>query len=74
MDEASKADHLTWCKGRALAYLYDGDLPNAVSSMISDLRKHPETEEMAGVFTISGLVACGSGNTNGVRRWIEGFH
>ncbi len=39
----TRAEHLTWCKGRALEYVAAGDLHNAVSSMTSDLNKHPAT-------------------------------
>ena len=38
-----RAEHLAWCKQRALEYLDQGDLANAVASMGSDLNKHPET-------------------------------
>jgi len=40
----SRAEHLAWCKERALQYVDSGDLNNAFASLISDLRKHPETE------------------------------
>jgi len=41
----TRAEHLAWCKERALAYVEQGDLNNAFASLISDLRKHPETED-----------------------------
>lgn len=41
--ETSRADHLAWCKARALQYLDAGDNDNAFASMMSDLGKHPET-------------------------------
>lgn len=40
----NRADHLQWCKDRAMEYVKSGDLPQAVTSMLSDLSKHPETE------------------------------
>jgi len=39
----SRAEHLTWAKERALAYL-PGDPNNAMASFVSDLNKHSETE------------------------------
>ena len=55
----TRADHLAWCKERALAYVDQGDLSNAFASLISDLRKHPETEhhaaaEIGMMLTITG--------------------
>jgi hypothetical protein len=54
----SRADHLAWCKQRALEYLDAGDRTNAIASMISDLRKHPELEDHAGIFLF--LTSAGS--------------
>lgn len=48
----TRAEHLAWCKGRALVELeYYGDNPNsyrnALASMASNLGKHPETKSVA---------------------------
>ena len=40
----SRVQHLEWAKARALEYVELGQLQYALESMISDLRKHPETE------------------------------
>ena len=40
----TRKEHLEWCKARALEYLDRGDIQNAVTSMMSDLGKHPGTE------------------------------
>ena len=40
----NRQEHLEWCKKRALEYVNMGDLSQAFASMLSDLRKHPETE------------------------------
>ena len=42
-EETTRAEHLAWCKRRAMEYVDAGDLSNAVASMGSDLSKHPET-------------------------------
>ena len=40
----TRAEHLQWCKDRALVYVDRGDLTEAFASLASDLGKHPETE------------------------------
>ena len=39
-----RAEHLQWCKDRALEYVNAGQLDQALTSILSDLGKHPETE------------------------------
>ena len=41
--DASRAEHLAWCKARALEYVDRGELNQALASFTSDLGKHPET-------------------------------
>lgn len=73
----TRNEHLAWAKKRALGYLARGDLGNAMSSMLSDLGKHPETKLKA-----SALPRIGSRAMNYVlmndhaamRRWIEEFN
>ncbi|MGO9450599.1 MAG: hypothetical protein ACLQDV_06055 [Candidatus Binataceae bacterium] len=36
----TRAEHLAWCKKRALEYLDRGDTVSAVSSMLGDLAEH----------------------------------
>lgn len=40
----TREEHLAWCKTRALEYVEKGDLPQALTSMGSDMSKHPETD------------------------------
>ena len=70
----TRDEHLAWCKRRALEYVDAGDLTNAVVSMGSELKKHPDTDNPA----LNGLVMIGmmyvtDGDKPAVRRWIEGF-
>jgi hypothetical protein len=67
-----RAEHLAWCKRRALEYLDDGDVVNAIASMSSDLGKHPGTETAAGLLMI-GMTHAAARDVAGARRWIEGF-
>lgn len=70
----TRAEHLKWCKKRALEYLDRGDIKNAVTSMMSDLTKHPETKYGAeGTLAALGLSALMSNDASYVRRYIEGF-
>ena len=69
-----RAKHLEWCKQRARGYLAEGDGMNAVTSMLSDLQKHPETRLQGGVLTLLGMKAGMSGDIDECRRFIEGFN
>lgn len=48
----TRADHLAWAKQRALEYVERGDLPNAISSMISDLLAHEAWQDAGKLFSI----------------------
>ena len=70
----TRAEHLAWCKERALAYVDAGDLRNALASMVSDLRKHPDTEDHAGVELGMILMLGGFlGTAREMRDHIEGY-
>jgi len=45
----TRTEHMQWAKARALEYVESGQLTEAFSSMISDLRKHPETVDHIGL-------------------------
>jgi hypothetical protein len=71
----SRTDHVEWCKKRAREYLDRGDVANAVGSMMSDMRKHPETADVViGPLGMLGLMAVQSGSIEEARRYIEGFN
>lgn len=72
-----RAQHLAWAKKRALEELDRGSTTNALASMISDLRKHPETEgssEIGGMLMAGLLLGGGLRTPEDVRKWIEGFN
>lgn len=70
-----RADHLAWCKRRALEYVDAGDLDQAVASMASDLSKHADFRAIAGSpLMLIGLGEAIRGDVPGVRRWVEGFN
>ena len=69
----NRAEHLQWCKDRALEYVNRGDGKNAVASMLSDLRKHPETEGSVEIGAIL-MFATNLNDMTAVRRFVEGFN
>jgi hypothetical protein len=71
----SRAMHLEWCKARALEYVDRGDLVNALSSMGSDLTKHPETANHIGTALGLRMIAAGLlGTAEEMRKFINGFN
>lgn len=78
----SRADHLAYCKRRALEYVDRGELQQAMISMISDLNAHPETQGsattigplMLGLFMLPANASGSLQNPNEMRRFIEGFN
>lgn len=71
----TRAEHLAWCKERALEYCDAGDLQNALASMGSDLQKHPETAGHIGVGLGLAMMAGGQLSTQAeMRKFIEGFN
>ena len=72
---SSRAEHLEHCKRLAREYLAEGDGMNAVTAMLSDLQKHPETRlDDGGMLTLLGMRAILSGDIEQCRRFIEGFN
>ena len=75
MSEPTRAEHLAWCKKRALEYVDADDLPQAFASMGSDLRKHPETENHSAIKLGAMLLFAGHLDTSEkMRTFIEGFN
>ena len=73
----TREEHLQWCKDLAMEYVNQGDLLNGVTSMMSDLDKHPETSATKGPLAMLGLLAmqqAQSGDRAGVVRYIQGFN
>ena len=74
----TRQEHMDWCKKRAMEYVNQGDLINGVTSMMSDLEKHPETASKPGsVLVMLGLMAAQQaqqGDREAVVRYIKGFN
>ena len=70
----TRQSHLAWCKKRAHEYLAEGNIADAITSMMSDLSKHPETEIKGSTLAMLGMTAMQSGDVNMARRFIDGFN
>jgi hypothetical protein len=68
----TRDEHLAWCKKRALEYL-PGNPVEAMGSMMSDLKKHPELEHHPGLM-IAPMFYGAHSDPQAVRRWIVGFN
>ncbi len=75
MSQPTRAEHLVWCKKRALEYCDAGNVTDAFSSMCSDLGKHDETRGHIGMELGMRLMMIGDLNTaDKMRKFIEGFN
>lgn len=71
----NRAEHLQWCKDRALQYVEAGQLQQAMASLLSDLRKHPDTTDHIGMELGLSMMAMGQLDRPGeMRQFIEGFN
>jgi len=71
----TRQKHLEWCKTRALEYVVSGDCGQAITSMMSDLGKHDETQGHAGIQLGVCLMMMGSlSSPEEARKFIEGFN
>jgi hypothetical protein len=70
----TRADHVRWCKQRALAILDSGDVREALTSMLSDLGKHDETRGLAATIGLLYLQAFMQNSASAARTFIEGVH
>lgn len=70
----TRAEHVRWAKDRANAYLRQGEIVDAITSMMCDLEKHPETKAMLnGPLGSLGMMYAMSGDADGAERYINGF-
>ncbi len=75
MAKLNRAEHISWCKSRALEILEKGDCTEAFNSMCSDLQKHPDTSRHVGISL--GVAQMHGGmlkSTDDMRNFIEGFN
>ena len=69
----TREEHLQECKRRANEYLKAYDVPNAITSMLSDLGKHPDTKAAGESMAMLGMLYIVNRDMDGARRFIDGF-
>jgi hypothetical protein len=71
-ETTTRAEHMQWCKTRALEYLKIGDVSEAIASMVSDLSKHADTAKvgMSPMFMLELI----KNDVNSAKHFIEGFN
>lgn len=72
----TRAEHIAWCKQRALEYVDAGKLQDAFTSMASDVSKHPETQHHSETNKLGmQLLLAGHLSTpQQMREWIKGYN
>jgi hypothetical protein len=70
----TRDERLEWCKARAREYLHQGDLNNAVASILSDMnQRYPEIPPCPEELAMIGILYAANGDRNAVSAFIEGF-
>ena len=71
----TRADHLAWCKRRAMEYVAQGDFVNAFASLASDLGKHPGTADHLAIQLGMQLILAGQlATAKAMREFIDGVN
>lgn len=66
-------EHFQFCIDRAYQYLDAGDAQGAFQSFVSDMKRHPETQNRMNPFiAVLGMMEVPNG-VDAVRRWINEF-
>ncbi len=69
----TRAEHLEWCKQRALDLVKHGSLTDAFASFMSDMSKHPETQNHMALELGSMLLITRQLDTpHRMEEWIKG--
>lgn len=75
MSTTTRAEHLSWCKKRALQYCDMGDINQAFASFMSDMRKDDSTKDHIALPLMVQMRFGGMLSTPAeMRRFIEGFN
>jgi len=71
----NRAEHLQWCKDRAIEYVNDGETTQAYASFVSDMSKHSETMNHPGLVLGAALLFGGHLDSRlEMEKWIHGFN
>lgn len=69
----TRQEHLQWCKDRANEYIKSGDGIEAMTSMLSDMRKHEGTEGSVHI-GFSLMMMTKGDDLGAVKRFVDGFN
>lgn len=69
----TREEHLQWAKDMAMMDWRAGNLGDAVATMLGRLSEHPETKGYNDAILALGVLYVTNYDSDGVRRWIEGF-
>lgn len=75
MKDSTRAEHLQWCKDRAIEILDTGDVGQSFASFASDMSKHDDTKGHSALEL--GVMMMFGGQLSGVdemKKFIEGFN
>lgn len=67
----TRAEHLQWCKDRAIAVVNGGSVHHALASMVSDLSKHRETAGQVEIVGELGMSLILGGHLDLAHRMID---
>jgi len=73
----TRQEHLEWCKQRALQYVEAGDCKQALASFLSDVGKHPETNDVRRLVAVIGMPLLLAGHLDTpqkMREHITGYN
>lgn len=71
----TRAEHVAWCKERALKYIDQGQVNEGLISMLSDMGKHPETASPAlDALTLQLMMIGALSSPDQARKHIEGYN
>jgi len=71
----TRAEHLQWCKDRAIEYIQGGDISQGITSMMSDMRKHQETTSESCMTLCMMMLKSGQLTTQQeAEKFINGFN
>lgn len=71
----NRSQHVTWVKQRAMDYANAGDVAGCLSSLQSDLRKHPDTHDHAAIELSMMLAFAGHlSTTSELVEFVEGIN
>lgn len=70
----NRAEHLQWCKKRAIEYLNQNDIQQAAASFMSDMRKNEDTAKSMSFGDSLIMMELMNPNKESMRRCINGFN